>query len=140
MWGTWLVAFCLYVLPGVIAGNPGSSDLTWALGVWGAVFLFACLWVYAGVRRARGPRDIMPAFWSLVFAGGCAYALFTGAYLDDAPALNVWLRGFYFATLAASLMALFIFTRGTGGNAARMVEQQIERQAIPWRTGKRRQF
>jgi hypothetical protein len=43
--------------------------------------------------------------------------------------------------LALELVTFWLAVRGPGsGNAARMVKRVIERQAVTWRTGPRRQF
>ena len=104
-----------------------------------AVMLFGLLWVWVGLRGSRGPRHIMMAFWALVRIGLAGAALWYGWYLND-PDLDPWLQGFYVIVLAASLMALYLATRGTGTGAVRLIQQQIVRQARIFRIGRRRSF
>jgi hypothetical protein len=142
VWGTWLIVTGIYGAHDFIARynvsvgklavgfitDPGgtASAVGTPFLIWCAMALFGCLWVVVGVRKARGPREIMGTFWALCFVGGCFYALVHGAYFDDAPAMNWYLKGFYFASLAASLMAVYLFARGPGGgNAASLVKRKF---------------
>lgn len=156
IFGTWLLVAGGYLGHGVIAARnvdvgasamqfavhpiTFSTELDWPVVAWGAVMLFALLLLAVGLRNARAPRDIMPIFWDLVWTGGFVAALYRGWYLDDRPAANFFLKGFYIASLAALLMSLFLSLRGPGRRASSLVEDQIERQSRPWRVGRRRQF
>jgi hypothetical protein len=157
VWGTWLIVAGVYAVHDFIARyhvdvgklaagfarDPGgtASAVGWPFVIECTMIPFGALWVWVGVHGARGPREIMGTFWSLCFAGGCAYALVHGVYIDGDPDMNWYLKGFYLASLAASLMGLFLYARGPGGgNAAQLVQQQIQQQAQPWRIGRRRKF
>lgn len=154
IWGTWLLAAGVYDTHDFIARYDIDIARTGAAFVrdpqataavlggwfiaWCALMLFGCLWIVVGVRNARAPREGMAAFWSIVFAGVMSAALWRGWYLDDIPAVNWYLGGFYIASLAASLMALFVFMRGAGGAARQTVQRHIGQNEVVWRSDRRR--
>ena len=95
-----------------LAGQPhGTASVSAASAICFAIALFGSLWVVDGVPRERAPHAVAGVFWLCVLIGGCTYALVAGVYLEDAPILSSFLRGFYLATLAASVMELFLFMR-----------------------------
>ncbi|MBV9825334.1 MAG: hypothetical protein JO001_06635 [Alphaproteobacteria bacterium] len=117
-----------------------SFDASWPFYAWGAVMLFALLWVVVGVRGSRAPRDIMMAFWALfriVFAG---VALWCGWYFDGYPLVNWCLMGIYIMVASSSAMLLYLTLRGTGSGAVQLVQRQIARQSRIFRIGRRRVF
>jgi hypothetical protein len=79
--GAGLITFCLYipyemhVRGGVSAANmmsalvhaPMAPRETWIpVAAWAAMLAFGLLWFIVGVKGARGPRDVMQAFWALI--------------------------------------------------------------------------
>jgi hypothetical protein len=158
MWGAFFLAGTLYVadrfkatvggsivdLVRMLARLPGTTaDVWWPFAAWGACAALGLLWLVVGVRGYRGaPRDIMAALWAAVIGGFFAAALWYGWYLPaEWAGLNFLLGGLYWAMLAAELVSFWLTARGPhSGNALKLVTQQIQRQAVTWRTGKRRQF
>jgi hypothetical protein len=95
-----------------LAGHPhGAASVSAVPVICIAMALFGGLWVVDGAPRERAPHAVAGVFWLGVLIGGCTYALVAGVYLDDAPIASSYLRGFYLATLAASVMELFLFMR-----------------------------
>ncbi len=95
-----------------LAGHPHGVTLALAAPVIGFVIaLFGCLWVVEGAARERAPHQAAGIFWLCVLIGGCTYALVAGVYLDNDPVASSCLQGFYLATLAASVMELYLFMR-----------------------------
>jgi hypothetical protein len=117
-----------------------------ALAVWAGVGAFGLLWLWVGVRGARGPRDVMAAFWSAVRVALCVCALVRQWYLprdygDWVLLGNLVLRGLYLCLLAEGAVHFLLAVRGPGGgNAASLVGQQIRRTSILWRIGRRQKF
>jgi hypothetical protein len=124
--GTWLVVAGVYGAQDVmarydlylsdlvqaLAGHPQGAASGLAASVIGFVIaLFGCLWVVDGVPRERAPHSAAGVLSLFVLIGGGTYALVAGVYLDDDPVASSFLRGFYLATLAASVMELFLFMR-----------------------------
>jgi len=124
--GTWLLVAGVYgahdvmarydldlsELVTALAGHPQGATSVLAAPVIGFVIaLFGCLWVVDGARRERAPHAAAGVLWLSVLIGGCTYALVAGVYLDDDPVACAYLQGFYLATLAASVMELFLFVR-----------------------------
>lgn len=154
-WGAGLLAGGIYVAHsflldahvGLVEGVPiylhtlhASLDNSWPFFTWGAVMLFALLWITVGVRGSRAPRDIMLAFWALFRIVLAGVALWRGWYFDGYPAVNWFLMGIYIMVAGSSAMLLYICLRGTGRGAVRLVQQQIARQAKTYRLGRRRSF
>ena len=147
-WGTGLLAFGGYFghafyladrahsLPEVVGDYVrllhAPFGISWPFYAWGAAMPFGLLWVTIGVRGARGPREIMGAFWSAAWAGLLGVALWFGWYPDDIPVLSWWLKGFYIAAFSAALMHFFLSARGLPGNARRMVEADIAASDLHW--------
>jgi hypothetical protein len=95
-----------------LAGYPHGPASALAAPIIGFVIaLFGCLWIVDGAPRERAPHAAAGVLWLCVLIGGCTYALVAGVYLDDAPGASAFLQGFYLATLAASVMELFLFMR-----------------------------
>jgi hypothetical protein len=95
-----------------LAGGAQGATLVLAAPVIGFVIaLLGCLWVVDGAPRERAPHSAAGVLWLFVLIGGGTYALVAGVYLDDDPVASSFLRGFYLATLAASVMELFLFMR-----------------------------
>jgi len=124
--GTWLMVAGVYGATDVmarydlgpsdlvraLAGHPHGVALALAAPIIGFVIaLFGCLWVVEGARRERAPHQAAGIFWLCVLIGGCTYALVAGVYFDHDPVASSYLRGFYLATLAASVMELYLFMR-----------------------------
>ena len=124
--GTWLLVAGVYGAQDVMGRyDLGLSDLVWALAghpqgatsvlaapvIGFVIALFGCLWVVDGAPRERAPHSAAGVVWLFVLIGGGTYALVAGVYLDDDPVASSYLRGFYLATLAASVMELFLFMR-----------------------------
>jgi len=153
-WGAGLLAGGVYLaysyvqginLKEAIDGYLGALrrpfDDSWPFYAWGAAILFSLLWIMVGVRGTRGqPRDIMVAFWSLVWIAGAGAALWFGWYLDDFPVVNWFLKGGYIMAIASSLLSLFLALRGPGTGAAHAVRTHIFSQARFFRIGRRRTF
>ncbi len=98
-----------------LAHQPaGTAAALGAPILWCAMAFLCCLSVVDGVREARAPHEAIGVFWLFCLIGGCTYALVAGVYLDGAPIISAYLRGVYLATLAASVMELFLFTRCGG--------------------------
>jgi len=95
-----------------LAGHPQGATLVVAVpAIAFGIALFGCLWVVDGASRERAPHSAAGVLWLFVLIGGGTYALVAGVYLDDDPVASSFLRGFYLATLAASVMELFLFMR-----------------------------
>lgn len=115
-----------------------------ALVVWIASCALGLLWLWIGVRGARGPRDVMTAFWAAVRMALVMCALLRHWYPprdwgDWIPLGNLVLRGVYFGSLAEGSMQFLLAARGPGGGSAqKMVRQQIAQNEIVWRGVKRR--
>lgn len=154
-WGAGLLAGGAYVawtaavgkhasLSGLVAFYIRSLqepiDASWPFYAWGAVMLFALLWVVVGVRGSRGPRDTMMAFWALFRIVLAVVALSRGWYFDGYPVVNWFLMGIYIMVVSSSAMLLYLALRGTGRGAVQLVQQQIARQSRIFRIGRRRSF
>src|SRR5271155_3348106 len=63
--------------------------------VWAGLVGFGLLLLVVGVRNARGPSDVMHAFWAIAVPAGCAGALWYFGWL--ALLNNVYVRGFVYA-------------------------------------------
>jgi hypothetical protein len=158
--GAFLLTYCVYAAagsPAVFFGQslgaavsaflraPSAPPL--ALAVWAGCAAFGLLWFCLGIRGARsGPRDIMGVVWAVLAVIGCAVALLRHWYLspelgDWVWLVNVLLRGWYIATIAASLVR-FVIAAGFGqGNALRTINRQINRRNSPLRPARpRRRF
>jgi len=95
-----------------LAGHPHGPASALAAPIIGFLTaLFGCLWVVEGAPRERAPHRAAGVFWLCVLIGGCTYALVAGVYLDDDSVASAYLQGFYLATLAASVMELFLYIR-----------------------------
>ena len=80
------------------------------------------------------PRDIMAAFWSLVWIAGAGAALWFGWYLDDFPMVNCFLRGGFIMAIASSLLSLFLALRGPGRGRHRRPDAYLfSGQVLPHR-------
>lgn len=111
-----------------LTANPHAAAMALAApAIWCGLALIGCFLVADGVPTERAPHAISGIFWLCCTIGGCTYALVAGAYIDDAPVASTYLRGFYLATLAASWMEFFLFTR-CGWDLPRRL-QPGERQA-----------
>lgn len=154
-WGTGLLAGGIYLACSYVQGLTVTEavqgyinvlhqpfDDSWPFYAWGAVMLFSLLWIAVGMSGTRGyPRDIMAAFWSLVWIAVTGAALWLGWYVDDSPALNWFLKGGYIMALASSVMCLFLALRGPGNRgAAQAVRTHIFSQMRWFRIGRRRRF
>lgn len=115
-------------------------DDSWPFYAWGAVMLFAMLWVAVGVRGSRGARDIMVAFWALFRIALAGVALWSGWYIDGYPVVNWFLKGFYIWVAGSSAMLLFVAMRGPGRGAVPLVQRHISQQTRTFRVGRRRTF
>jgi len=104
--------------------------------VWAGLVGFGFLLLIVGVRNARGPSDVMHAFWAIAVPAGCAGALWYFGWL--ALLDNVYVRGFVYAIGAASIVRVWLALRGTSGDAAKIVRQQIEQNDVVWRSARRR--
>jgi hypothetical protein len=124
--GTWLLVAGVYTahevmarydldplaLVTALAGHPHGPASALAAPVIGFLTaLVGCLWVVEGATRERAPHQAAGVFCLCVLIGGCTYALTAGVYLDDDPVASAYLQGFYLATLAASVMELFLYMR-----------------------------
>ena len=149
--GTWLLVAGVYGAQDVMGRyDLGLSDLVWALAghpqgatsvlaapvIGFVIALFGCLWVVDGAPRERAPHSAAGVVWLFVLIGGGTYALVAGVYLDDDPVASSYLRGFYLATLAASVMELLLFAR----RAEDVAPRRVERRPRPWQEGYRHQF
>ncbi len=105
---------------------PGIAAALGAPILWCTVAFLCCLSVVDGVREARAPHEAIGVFWLFCLIGGCTYALVAGVYFDGEPILSAYLRGVYLATLAASVMELFLFTRC--GGEVRELDRRSERR------------
>lgn len=97
------------------------------------VSIVALLFLRTGLRDARTPRDIGAMVWfGIVQPGGCWWVvsnfapwLWTSSYYG---------RGFLIAQGALLAVEFFINARGIGGgNARRLVDEQIKASAINWK-------
>jgi hypothetical protein len=154
--GTALIAFCAHavfwlddagvspknMVLGFVHAWTAPPEIMIPTAIWTAMLGLGVLWVVVGVQGARGPRDVMGAFWSLVsFLIFVTLARWWGLYLPaDWIVGNFFLKGFYYAGFIASAVRFWLSVRGTGGDAFKIVERQIQRQTVNWRLGKRRQF
>lgn len=158
-WGAGLLTWCAYTANHFqSAAGVGPSDFVRAvprlpdapqevwvpLAIWAGAAVLGLLWLFVGTRGLRGaPRDVMSAIWAVVLGGVFTAALWYEWYLPrEWVLLNFLLQGSYWAMIAAQLVKFWLAVRSpTGsGKAARMVKRAIERQAVKWRTGTRRQF
>lgn len=155
--GAGLIAFCAYVVFSLNQAGVSSEKMVsgfvhaWSappetmipVATWTAMLGFGGLSLVVGIQGARGPRDIMGAFWSAVyFLTCCALARWWSIYFPaDWVFANFILKGLYFAGVVGSAVRFWLCVRGlNSGNALKLVKQQIQRQAVTWRTGSRRQF
>ena len=124
--GTWLLVAGIYGahdfmvrynidMPGLVislARHPHDAAVALATPViWCVLAVLGCLLVVDGVPNERAPHAVSGVFSLCCAIGGCTYALVAGAYIEDDPIASSYLRGFYLATLAASVMEFFLFTR-----------------------------
>jgi hypothetical protein len=124
--GTWLLVAGVYGADDVMArydidmselalalvGRPqGAAAALVAPLILFSIALLGGFWVVGGAPRERSLHGVAGVWWLCVLIGGCTYALVAGAYLDDFPVASSYLRGFYLATLAASVMEFFLFAR-----------------------------
>jgi hypothetical protein len=152
--GIWLLAAGLYgthdfmvrcdlgmseLVAAIVRHPQGTTSALGAPTMWCAMALFGGLLVAIGLRKARAPHNAIGVIWLFCLIGGCTYALVDGAYLDAAPVTSWYLRGLYLATLAASVMELFLFMRSVEDDA-RGVVRPVERRPRPWQDGYRHQF
>lgn len=75
-----------------------------------AVAALGLIWLIAGMRKAKGDRDPMSAWWSAVIAGGCLAALWWHLFPEPAFASSqtAALKTLYIATAAACLARLWL--------------------------------
>lgn len=141
--GTWLVVASIYGahdfmtrynidvlgLVASLARHPHDAAMALAApAIWCGLALLGCLLVADGVPNERAPHTLTGVFWLCCTIGGCTYALVAGAYIDGNPIASTYLRGFYLATLAASVMEFFLFTR-CGWNLPRHLQPSERRAA-----------
>lgn len=114
-----------------------------ALMVWTAAAAFGLLWLVVGLRGARGPRDVMAAFWAAVRVAlfGCALGLqwyLPRDWGDLVPLANLVLRGIYLGLLAEGAVHFLLAVRGMPGDAQKNVRQHIEQNQVVWRSARRK--
>lgn len=132
--GAGLLTACGYAaatLGPVVHNYPPYYPLVW-VGLVG----FGLLLLVVGVRGARGPRDIMAAFWPAATLAGGGWALwhFFGPEIFD----DFYVRGGSLTLLVSGLVRIWLALRGTGGGASKLVRQQIEQDRVEWRSTRRR--
>jgi hypothetical protein len=113
------------------------------LMIWAGIAAFGLLWLWVGVRGARGPRDIMAAFWAAVrvVLFGCALGLqwyLPRDWGDLVPLANLVLHGLYLGLLAEGVVHFLLAMRGIPGDARRNVRQHIEQNEVVWRSARRK--
>jgi hypothetical protein len=103
-------------IPGFVTaftGPPqGSASALGAPIICCVMALLGGLWLIDGVRNERASLDLMRVLWLCCFIGGSTYCFVAGVYVDNDPIASSYLRGFYLATFAASVMQLCLFARG----------------------------
>lgn len=114
-----------------------------SLLVWAGVTAFGLLWLWVGVRGARGPRDVMAAFWAAVRVAlfGCALGLqwyLPRDWGDLVPLANLVLHGLYLGLLAEGAVHFLLAMRGMPGDAQKNVRQHIEQNQVVWRSARRK--
>jgi hypothetical protein len=97
--------------------HPASAAaIVWLpLALWAGAGVLALLWLVVGISGARGPRDTMTIVWAAVRLGIVAALLGCGIYLPRDwhwPLVNLALRGFYLAYLAACAVELVLLMLG----------------------------
>jgi hypothetical protein len=141
--GAGLITFCLYipyemnVRGGVTIKNmmlalvraPMAPREMWIPIAWAAMLAFGLLWFVVDVKGARGPRDVMQAFWALILTGIYAALLSWGAYLPRdwgawVVLANFLLQGVYIAGIVGSLVRFWLSVRGLPGEKLEAVNAQ----------------
>ena len=108
------------------------TDPPLGLAVCAGCFALGLLWLVVGLKGARGPSDGMKALWAAAMVGGFGCLIWWQVYLPPdlgGPyALGSFvLHGLYLTMIVSSLVRMGLALRGTGGDAQRAVQQQIER-------------
>ena len=115
----------------IMATLDGSGRAWQALLIWAGAFAFGVLWLVVGIKGARGPVDIMAAFWSAALPIGGALALVKWG--DPSIVLdNVVLRGLCLSLGAGFAMEFFLSVRGFGGSALPLVTENIAANEFQW--------
>jgi hypothetical protein len=112
---------------------------------WAVVLLLGVIWLFSGMRDARGgDRDWMIAFWSAVIAGACIAALWRHWFpWPDRTYLTLLeiagLKTLYIATAAACLVRL-VLSVPLPSPAVGMVNRVLQQRNAPMVGARRRRF
>jgi hypothetical protein len=131
--GAFLLTLCIYAA----IGHTASEYSPTVLWIWAGCTGFSALLVWVGLRsRARAPRDIVRAFFSIAGPAGTGWALsaLAGPEVFD----NYFVHGFFLAWAVGGLVECFLSIRGVSGDAQRNVRRHIEQNRNVWRSGRRR--
>lgn len=101
------------------------------VAAWAAMLAFGLLWFVVGIKGARGPRDVMQAFWALILNGIYAALLWWEVYPPRdwgawAVLANFLLQGVYIAGIVGSLVRFWLSVRGLPGEKLEAVKAQQE--------------
>lgn len=135
--GAGLLTWCGYLAAAFGDGARQFSDVV--LWVWAGCALLGLLWLAVGLRNARGPREMMAAFWSGAVVAVCGWLLWHEAYPSGWGPLGAFiLKGCYLAMLTSCAVRFWLAVRGMPGDARKIVRQQIEENRVVWRSARRR--
>jgi hypothetical protein len=130
-YGAELLFWCYWLAPAFEheTGTPFNA--------WAAVSGFGALWLGWALWAGRAnPRDVVAAWWALIFGCGAAALWWLEIYPSDwGPVAVYFLRGFYVSIMALNaahfVVAAQIF--GFNGRARRIVDRQRRRRERPMR-------
>jgi uncharacterized membrane protein YhhN len=133
-WGAFLIALCSYIAM-TLGPHASRYPQEWKLA-YAAVAGVGLLLFVIGMRGSRGcERDPLAAIFAVVLPVGGWIALTT--WLPEWRT-DFYVRGFFVAYAAANAVRFFLAIRGGGGNAQKIVHQQIAQNEIIWQGVKRR--
>jgi hypothetical protein len=98
--------------------------------VWAGVSGLGLLLLVVGVKGARGPRDVMTAFWSIALPAGGWWGL--SAWQGPQVFNNIWVQWIATAVLFTAAVRLFLALRGMPGDARKMVDADIQANEFNW--------
>lgn len=117
-YGAFMLANAATWAPTTLFRVPRGPDTSgdWVVIGLGAGWIgLGLLWLVVGIRGARGPRDVMSAFWWAIGTLACVGALWWEAYPADwGPYAASLLKDIYIGALALCAMRVWLATRGMG--------------------------
>jgi hypothetical protein len=127
-WGGLICGTCSY-LALVLAPEASSFGDEWKLG-FAAVFAWGVLLLVIGWRGSRGARDVLGAIFAIAIPAIGFIAAANYAPPDMLQATYV--RAFCCGIIAANAIRFLICVRGVGGNARKLVVNDINQGEWKW--------